>query len=60
MNNYAKMIVLAVILLLCVFALNWAIASAFSGPGFALYALVNGAILLTVVFLAIKRTQQKA
>ena len=43
------------IVLACIFILNWAIASAYSGLGFMVYGLVNGLIVAVILFLTIKK-----
>ncbi len=59
MKTYTKIFLVIVVFFLCVFALNWAIASAYSGTGFYLYALTNGLLFGAVVLLVLKTYKQK-
>ena len=54
MNASTKILLAIAFFFLCVFALNWAIASAYSGPGFYIYALTNGLIIGAVIVLVLK------
>ena len=54
MKAHAKTIVLIVLVLIGIFALNWAIAAAYSGPAFYLYAAVNGLIIAVILYLVLK------
>jgi hypothetical protein len=59
MNTNTIMILAVVIFLLCVFALNWAIVSAYSGAGFYVFALANGLIIGVVAVLVWKTYKLK-
>ena len=59
MKTYTKILLIIAILFLCVFALNWAIASAYSGTGFYIYAVINGLIIGVILILGIKAYRTK-
>jgi hypothetical protein len=57
--QYPKIFLTIAVFFLCLFALNWAIASAYSGPGFYLYALTNGLLIGAVIVLVLKSYKRK-
>jgi len=59
MNDYTKIFLAIAVFFLCVFALNWAIVSAYSGAGFYVFALVNGLLIGVVVVLVLKTYKLK-
>lgn len=59
MKTSTKFLLAIAFFFLCVFALNWAIASAYSGPGFYIYALTNGLIIGGVIILVLKANKRK-
>ena len=54
MTTFSKIFLTTIVILLCVFALNWAIANAYSGVGFYTFALANGLIFCAIIVLAWK------
>ena len=54
MTNITKIILAIVVFILFVFALNWAIVSAYSGLGFYAFALANGVLIGAVLILVWK------
>ena len=59
MNASTKILLAIAFFFLCILALNWAIASAYSGPGFYIYALTNGLIIGAVIVLVLKANKRK-
>ncbi len=55
MKTHTKTLLVIAIVGICIFALNWALADAFSGPGFYFFATVNGLIFAAIIFLAFKK-----
>ena len=58
MTNTTKIFLVIIIFFLCVFALNWAVASAYSGIGFYAFALVNGLLIGAAIILIWKTYKQ--
>ena len=54
MKDNTKIVLTIAAVFIAIFVLNFAISTAYSGAGFYMYALVNGIVLFTVIFLILK------
>ena len=59
MTNNPKIILGTLFCLLCIFILNWAVKSAYSGVGMYTFAFINALIFLAVIYLIFKMKKLK-